>query len=220
VALTAVLLAGAVLGTVWTAVPERPVMDSVAREPFHRFPPEVGGWSGTSVALTPRVERMLRADDYLATTYYRDSSPAPVELFSAFYHSQGRGAWIHPPEVCLPNDGWDIETLEQVSLGPRNSAGSELPVNRAVISKPGERRLVYYWFVVSGRRIASEIPARLYTKYARLVVGRTDGALVRLVTPIIPGELPGAADARLQAFASATAALLPRFVPESGEAAR
>jgi EpsI family protein len=215
-ALAAALLIGAVVGAGWLVAPQRPLMDSIPREPFSRFPPEIGAWSGTSVALSRRVERVLRADDYLSTIYYKAGSPAPVELFSAFNHSQARGEWIHPPEVCLPNDGWSIEDRELVSVGPGHAAGATLQLNRAVIVKPGERRLVYYWFVVSGKRMASEIAARLYSKYQRAVTGRSDGALVRLVTPLVPGEAPGAADARLRDFLGATARLLPRFVPETG----
>ncbi len=45
-------------------------------------------------------------------------------------------------------------------------------------------------------------------------MGRTDGALVRFVTPIFPGETDADADARLQGFMDDALDRLPRFVPE------
>jgi hypothetical protein len=44
---------------------------------------------------------------------------------------------------------------------------------------------------------------------------RTDGALVRFVSPIEPGEPPAAADARIQALMTE---ILPRLPPGSGSA--
>ena len=46
-----------------------------------------------------------------------------------------------------------------------------------------------------------------------LTRGRTDGALVRYVTPINPDELESAADARLQKIMALTLKVLPQYVP-------
>jgi hypothetical protein len=43
--------------------------------------------------------------------------------------------------------------------------------------------------------------------------GRTDGALIRLTTPIAPGESDAAAAERLMEALKAVAQPLPRFVP-------
>ena len=47
-----------------------------------------------------------------------------------------------------------------------------------------------------------------------LTRGRTDGALVRFVTPIGEGETEAEAEARMQRFMAASLDRLPRFVPE------
>jgi hypothetical protein len=48
-------------------------------------------------------------------------------------------------------------------------------------------------------------------------MGRSDGSLVRLVTPILPGADPAKADARLQAFLKDFYPELPRFLPGGEE---
>ena len=91
----------------------------------------------------------------------------------------------------------------------------EIPVNRAIIQRGLERQLVYYWFEQRGRRLTSDYAAKATTILDGVTRGRTDGALVRLITPIGTGQgAEAAADARLQAFLDETTDVLPRFVPE------
>jgi hypothetical protein len=47
-----------------------------------------------------------------------------------------------------------------------------------------------------------------------LIHDRTDGALVRFVTPIEPGDPPAAADARIQALMAEILPRLPQFIPD------
>jgi EpsI family protein len=89
-----------------------------------------------------------------------------------------------------------------------------LPANRAVIRKGLERQLVVYWFEQRGRRMTNDYMAKAVTVWDALTRGRTDGALVRLVTPMAPGESVRAAEARLAGFLHAGLPELPRFIPE------
>ena len=85
-------------------------------------------------------------------------------------------------------------------------------VNRAIIQKGLEHQLVYYWFEQRGSRMTNDFTAKMAVLWDGLTEGRTDGALVRVVTPIgRDGE--EAADARLQDFLRETLPPLPRFVP-------
>jgi EpsI family protein len=73
--------------------------------------------------------------------------------------------------------------------------------------------LVYYWFDQHGRRVAWDLAAKLYLLWDGLTIGRTDGALVRLTTPIGRDETEADAEARLQKMLLETTQVLPRFVP-------
>jgi len=87
-------------------------------------------------------------------------------------------------------------------------------VNRAIIQKGLSRQLVYYWFEQRGRRMTNDFAAKLTVVGDSLVRGRTDGALVRYVTPIMDREPEEDADSRIQALMAETLPHLPRFVPE------
>ena len=56
--------------------------------------------------------------------------------------------------------------------------------------------------------------AKATVVYDSLMRGRSDGAIVRYVTPIAEGESEATADARIQAFMKLSLPRLPRFVPE------
>ena len=72
-----------------------------------------------------------------------------------------------------------------------------------MIQKGLERQLVYYWFEGRGRRLTNDFAAKFYTVADGMPRGRTDGGLVRLITPIGPGEAEAAAEARLRRFLAA-----------------
>src|SRR5581483_10331906 len=74
------------------------------------------------------------------------------------------------------------------------------PLNRAIIERNGSKQLVYYWYEERGRSIANEYWSKWYLLSDALIRNRSDGALVRLITAITPGELERDADNRLHAF--------------------
>jgi EpsI family protein len=78
------------------------------------------------------------------------------------------------------------------------------------MAKGSQKQLVYYWFEERGIKIANEYWSKLYLLRDALFANRTDGALVRLTTPVFPGEPEGDADKRLQEF---TRIIVPRLVP-------
>ena len=99
----------------------------------------------------------------------------------------------------MPGGGWQITGLSQLDLS--DAMGMDSPtVNRTIIKLGEQRQLVYYWFQQRGRIITNEYLAKWYLFQDGLAMGRSDGSLVRLVTPILPGADPAKADARLQAF--------------------
>ncbi len=65
--------------------------------------------------------------------------------------------------------------------------GTPLKVNRVVIQQGSTRQLVYYWFQQRGRDITNEYLVKWYLFWDSLTRRRTDGALVRVITPIPPG---------------------------------
>ena len=184
------------------------------RDPFSIFPRELADWSGRQAYLDPGIERVLGATDYLDMTYVSQTESATVNLFMAYYDKQTEGSGIHSPEVCLPAGGWEIASFRTHEVDMSGTPFGTFNVNRAVIQQGLDQQLVYYWFEQRGRRISNDFAAKLSVVYDSVMIDRTDGALVRFITPIRSDEPEGTADARLQNLMRETLPYLPRFIPE------
>ena len=61
-------------------------------------------------------------------------------------------------------------------------------MNEYVIQQDQDKELVFYWYQARGRIIASEYSGKFWMVADAITRNRTDGALVRLVTPMSDGE--------------------------------
>lgn len=177
------------------------------------FPLTLDTWKGRSERLPPMVLEQLQLTDYVLATYV-DARFVPVNLYASYYDVQAKGNSAHSPRDCIPGDGWEIRALEKYELPGMNVNGTPSTVNRAVIQKGETRQLVYYWFQQRGRVIAGEYAVKLYLFHDLLMRHRSDGAMVRLVTPVVRGEAIEAADQRLQSFSRSAFPQLRQFIPE------
>jgi hypothetical protein len=62
--------------------------------------------------------------------------------------------------------------------------------------------------------VANEYMAKIYMVTDAMRLNRTDGALVRVITPIGPGEETWAARDRAEGFTAQLAPLLSPFIPD------
>ena len=190
-----------------------PVAPPLDRMTFQLFPADIGDWSGNRSAFSDDIERVLGADDYANITYVSGGASAPVNFFSAFYETQTDGSGIHSPEVCLPAGGWEIYELAARTVSFPDTGFGSFEVNRAIIQNGRAQQVVYYWFEQRGQRFTNDFVAKLWVVWDSLIHDRTDGALVRFISPIEAGETPEAADARILALMAEVLPRLPRFVP-------
>jgi EpsI family protein len=185
------------------------------RAPLRGFPIQIAEWHGRATPdLDAREIRVLGADEYLVRVYH-EGAGQPVALFIAYYGNQRTGAVIHSPLNCLPGAGWqpvdrrrvlvDVDTTRAGAL-PR---GRPIEVNRVVIQKGDERQLAFYWYQERGRVIASEYASRVFLMLDAARYGRTDGALVRLLTPV--GSDAGDADRAASRLIEFVRTIFPRL---------
>jgi exosortase D (VPLPA-CTERM-specific) len=212
-ALKVAAIATLALAAAWSLAPSREAV-RMERDPYSLFPMAFEGWSGSSSFFDPKIEANLGADDYLSGHFRHPDEAAGVELFLSYYYSQIDGRSIHAPEICLPGGGWEIFSLGPVALDLGQTRLGALTVNRAVIQKGLEKQLVYYWFEGRGRHMSHDFMTRVHTVVDSATLNRTDGGLVRVITPILPEETPADADARAQRFLLGVADRLHRFIPE------
>ena len=181
------------------------------RELFAAFPNTVGEWHGKPASLDTETVQVLGVTDYLLSDYVKVDGRA-VNLYVAYYASQRSGISPHSPSVCIPGNGWQITDLQRSSYHSDDSAVS-LPLNRVVIERGESKELVYYWFDERGMKIANEYWSKLYLLRDAMFKNRTDGALVRLTTPVYPGESESNAEKRLQGFTKIIVPRLASYLP-------
>ena len=183
-----------------------------ARLPLKSFPAELGNWQGTDVALDPEVLTVLGPGDFLLRVYHNSAQSQPyIDLFIAYFASQRAGDTIHSPQNCLPGAGWTPIENHRITL---SLAGHPpFPANRYVIAKGEAHEIVLYWYWAHDRGVASEYWAKFYLVADSIRMHRSDGALVRVTSQMLPGETPDAAQQRLIPFVESVLPLLNHHIP-------
>lgn len=205
-------LATVVCVAAWQIRPQTGVV-TVERSPFVVFPTTLGDWSSSPPrTLDPHVAANLGADDYHSVILENANAQHSVDFFMAWYDDQSDGG-THSPEICLPGAGWEIAWLERIDLAPELGLEEPFNLNRAVIQKGEVRMIGYYWFEQQGRHIAWDFAAKFWLLWNGVTTGRTDGALVRIMTVIDPNETDKQAEARLQSVFLEALDVMPQFIP-------
>lgn len=187
--------------------------------PLSEFPMTVGARTGTDIAIDPEVLLILGKGEFLNREYSvprgaaagSAGDGAAIGLYIAYFRTQRSGQSIHSPQNCLPGAGWSFESSGVVEL--TDSAGRRYTVGDYLISDGTSTDEALYWYQLHGRTIAGDYAAKLYTLADSIRYGRTDEALVRVITPLEPGEARGEARARAVGFAEEIARIIPAYVP-------
>jgi exosortase D (VPLPA-CTERM-specific) len=181
-------------------------------KPFSQFPMQIGEWKGAREEMEQQFLDVLKFSDYIMADY-TDRTGKTVNFYVAYYQDQRKGESIHSPETCLPAGGWEFREAG-TAMVPLAAGTSSMPVNRAFIEKSGERQLAYYWFPMRGRILTNLYQLKIYTFWDSLTKQRTDGALVRVITPVLEREKLDDAEARLQGFVQKIIPILDEYVPK------
>lgn len=179
--------------------------------PLAQIPRTISGWSGSDVQIDPESLEILGAGDFLARNYAGSANSQSIDLFVGYFPTQRTGVSIHSPRNCLPGSGWAFESSKYLDLS--DATGKSHRVGEYVITDGEHRQFVIYWYQSHGRSIANEYIAKMYLVIDALKLNRTDGALVRVSTPITSAEGTAQARARAESFTSQLVPVLPRFIP-------
>jgi len=180
------------------------------REPVSSFPIQLGSWRGQDQRISDDVLAILGPGDFVSRIYTQAGQPF-VGFFLAYFPSQQAGDTIHSPKNCLPGSGWMPVESAQIVIAGNN--GRFVQANRYIIQKGIDRQLVVYWYQAHGRAVASEYWSRFYLVADAIRLNRTDGALIRIITPIQEGEAWEIAQQRAVSFAQQVLPSLDNYVP-------
>lgn len=200
--------------TAWPLLPERtPTLPE--RFDFSLFPNQLGDWRqvGDERRFSPEIEKALAADDYLAVQYRRTPDSPTLDFFTAWYGDLSADGVQHTPEICLPGAGWEIAEVERVDISKDLGLETPFRINRVIIQKETERMVVYYWFTHLGQVMPRNTAAKFSVLTKGLWAGRTDGAILRMISPLREGQPEAEADNELKALLKEILPRLPRFIP-------
>jgi EpsI family protein len=182
------------------------------RLPLSELPHQIGEWSAIDIPISQEERDVLGPGDFLLRVYQNGQAREPyVDLFIAYFPSQRAGDTIHSPKNCLPGAGWSPIQNRRVQLSFPGSR--PFSANRYIISKGNDRQMVLYWYLAHGRAVASEYWAKVFLVTDAMKMNRSDGSLIRLTTPLVPGEEAAVAQQRLTAFASLVVPDLNKYIP-------
>jgi EpsI family protein len=153
------------------------------RRPLDEFPEQIGRWQGREGTIFDvETLNVLKVKDYLVRRY-ADPLGRNLWLYIGYWDTQRKGAQMHSPRNCLPGAGW--EPLEASTVEIRLPAPyGTIRVNRYLIQKDQEQQMVLYWYQAQGHPVTGEVAARVELVKSAIVRNRTDGALIRLSSPV------------------------------------
>jgi EpsI family protein len=178
------------------------------RKPLHTLQIGAGWQARESSMFTDDIQNVLKASDYVMRRF-SDASGRSLWLFIGYWETQRKGAQPHSPQNCLPGSGWEPLEVSRVAIP---LGGTTLTVNRMVIQKDEQRELLFYWYRAQGASVASELDAKLHMMKNAVVRNRTDGAMIRVSSPIY-GSV-AATSAHLTAFLQALQPVLSEYLPD------
>lgn len=191
--------------------------------PLDQVPDTFGRWTGQDLPISAETLEILGKGDFLNRMYTFDgagktagpstntSAVPPVQLFIAYFPTQRTGQAIHSPQNCLPGSGWTF--LSSGVTRFKDDAGKDFKVGDYIISDGRFKQEVFYWYQTHGNSIASDYAAKAHMLIDSIRLGRTDAALVRVITAIPLNETSAQAHARLLAFTKHVTPLLPAYIP-------
>jgi EpsI family protein len=180
--------------------------------PLEGLPMMIGRWYGSDLPITRDVLQVLGDGDFLNRRYHLTTgSTSSIDLLIAYFPSQRSGQTLHSPQNCLPGAGWSFESGGQLEL--TDAAGQRHHVSEYTVANGTSRYEVLYWYRSSGNDIANDYSAKAYLLWRSIRDRRTDGALLRIMTRVVPGEPQDAARRRAIDFAEQMDPLLSPYLP-------
>jgi EpsI family protein len=182
------------------------------KKSFDQFPVQFGEWRGSRQTMEQKFIDELDLSGYVIIDY-KNRQKKEVNFYVAYYESQRKGESIHSPATCLPGSGWIFSKAGSTRVPIPGYSEGFILVNRAFMTKDGNKQISYYWFPQRGRILTNLYESKIFTFWDALTKQRTDGALVRIITPVYDSENVAEADARLQGFTREIVFLLSEFIP-------
>jgi EpsI family protein len=152
----------------------------------------------------PHAERTL-------SRFYESPEKNQVELFVGYTSSQFDENRLRSPKLTFPR-GWEYASLEEIHIPNVGTKG--IDAAGLLTKKSDEKRFVLFWYDSRGHAFASDLRNRIELIKNFALHGRTDGAVIRLATPVSEFESVDAAKERLISFSQHLYPELAQILPK------
>ncbi len=132
----------------------RAKLDFGSNEHMQAFPRKIGNWRGSDYSkVAARLARVLHADVMLIRAYSNPKFYQPI--FFLIVQSNNRSSF-HPPIVCYPALGYEIEEVGKVEIPIRNASWVEEPL----FTEPLNRTRIAEYKAITAKKliVAKESP--------------------------------------------------------------
>ncbi len=181
------------------------------RENFAGVPDEFEGWEKDIRPIDPTIAEVLGADDSIVINLVSPEGGV-YNLYLAYLDAQRDGRSWHSPRQCIPGGGWKITRHDIIRT--KSGDGGPFSYNRMIIQNGDYRQLVYYWYDQRGRKVANEFVMKFWLIVDAVFRKRSDGAMVRLITPVSADMRVEEADQQLEGMIARVESFLPAYVPD------
>lgn len=142
---------------------------------------------------------------------YQASPNEAIELFVGYRSRQFGVERLRSPKLVFP-EGWEYASMGGVKIP---LAGGQIIDSIWIETRKGNaRKLVVFWYQVRGLSFASDIGNRIELLSGLLSQGRTDGAVIRLASPVSEAQTMDQAKRRLLEFSTSLHPELIRLLPK------
>ena len=184
--------------TVWVCRQTSPPDIAPESGVIMELPTLVGEYWGTNEPVSPSELAMLPGDTEFEKKIYQDLSGN--SLTAQIVLSGGEKRSIHRHEVCLPGQGWSVQSGEVVPITLANGRTLDimkLTLNREIEIAPGERKNLksyfLYWFVGKNTSTPHHLVLLAQTNWDMVLKKlQHRWAYVIVSAPVLEGFKPGA----------------------------
>jgi len=150
------------------------------KRPLKEIPLILNGWRGRDSKMQMRTIDILGVDDYISRIYTKGNFS--IWVYVGYYDTKKKGALIHSPRHCYPAAGWQIIKMSKDTI---KIPSKKIVVNRLLLKKREQEKLIFYWYIERDRIITNEYKAKFYLIFDRIFRQRSNGALIEFSAPVI-----------------------------------
>ncbi|GEM_PF-400306 len=142
--------------------------------------------------------------------YYGAADREPVEMYIGYRSFQSGAKRLKSPKLTMLPD-WNFVALESARV-PLPGGGA-IDGAWMVLQKDTRKQVALYWYQDGAQTFSGEVAHRFHMAQKVIIHKRTEGAVVRIATPLSPSETIAQARERIAGFAASLYPELVKILP-------